>query len=256
MSVTPMTNRELLDPRIHRHLRLRAASGEAPHFIQIVVSEFAEAAASCPIVLTKDAATGNFYAAALLGFKEGESFLETITARGGFKPLNLQRDGFFIAGEHIAIDRHHPRFSETEGEPLFDEAGQPGVHLRQIQRVLGQLQAGMEMTRVFIQALVRLRLIEPIDISLEFYGAERMTVRGLYTVSLDAMREIDDAATISLFRSGHLQLAYMMHASLKQISILAHLRDRLIRRSERREHATTRHTGLPAFDSVLGSSAR
>ena len=41
-----------------------------------------------------------------------------------------------------------------------------------------------------------------------------------------AFARIDDAAALRLFRSGHLQLAYTMSASLKQMSLLAHLRNR------------------------------
>jgi hypothetical protein len=221
-----MTQVELLNPQSHRHLRFRLTSDATPHFVQIVASEFVEAAASCPIVLTKDAATGDFYAGALFGFKPGESFLQHVMDRGGFKPLSLQRDGFFISGEHIAIDRGNPRFNEAEGEPLFDGAHQPSARLRQIQRVLGQLQAGIEATDAYIRALVELSLVEPIDISLTFDGGERLTLQGLYTVSLDSIREMDDAAAIRLFRSDYLQLAYTMNASLKQIPLLAHLRNR------------------------------
>jgi SapC len=223
-----MTNLELLDAQNHRHLRMRSNGATVPHFVQIIAGEFATAAASCPVLFSKDASTGSFYAGAMFGFKPGESFLQDVINRGGFSPLHLQRDGFFISGEHIAIDRDNPRFSETDGEPLFDEALRPSVRLRQIQRVLGQLQAEIETTNGFIQTLVDLRLIEPIDVSVSFDGGEVMTLRGLYTVSLDAMREIDDAAAIRLFRSGHLQLAYIMSASLKQIALLAHLRNRRI----------------------------
>jgi hypothetical protein len=49
-------------------------------------------------------------------------------------------------------------------------------------------------------------------------------------VSLDAIRELDDASTLRLFRSGHLQLAYTMNASLKQIPVLARLRNEVVRR--------------------------
>ena len=44
-------------------------------------------------------------------------------------------------------------------------------------------------------------------------------------MSLDALRDIDDAAALRLFRAGHLQLAYTMSASLQQIQILAQLRN-------------------------------
>jgi len=220
-----MTHLELLDPQKHRRLRLRARGDAAPHFVQIVTGEFAAAAASCPILFTKEAATGNLFAGAMFGLKPGESFLQDALNRGGFDPLNLQRDGFFISGEHIVIDRHNARFSETEGEPLFDEAQQPSAPLRQIQLALGQLQAGIEATNVYIRTLLGLNLVEPIDISLDFAGGERLALQGLYTVSLDRIGDMDDAAAIRLFRSGHLQLAYLMSASLKQLPILARLRN-------------------------------
>jgi hypothetical protein len=87
------------------------------------------------------------------------------------------RDGFFIAGEHIAIDRNNSRFSETEGEPLFDAAHEPSPQLRRIQRVLSQLHAGIEATNVFISALLDSELIEPIDIAVGSDGGERISSR-------------------------------------------------------------------------------
>jgi hypothetical protein len=217
---------ELLDPRRHGHLRLRAGDAQMPHFVQIVAAEFAAATTCCPIFFTKEPTTGNFYAGAMFGFGPGENLLGSIEERGGFNPLMLQREGFFISDQHIAIDREHGRFSDSEGEPLFDAAEQPGDALRAIQRTLGEIHHGLEQTRAFIAALSDLKLIESIDISLNFDGAERLTLQGLYTVSLDRLRDLDDASVVRLFRAGHLQLAYTMSASLKQVARLARLRNR------------------------------
>jgi hypothetical protein len=225
-------NLELLSPESHRHLRLRPSAGERPHFVQIVAGEFARAAASCPVLFTKEAATGKFFAGAMFAFKPGESFLQEQSGRSDFQPLSLQREGFFISGEQIAIDRTHPRFSDTEGEPLFEGGSHPGVALRRIQRTLGQLKAGLDMTDRFIHALAELKLIESIDVSLDFdTGGERLTLQGLYTVSLDGLRSLDDAAALRLLRAGYLQLAYTMSTSLEQLPVLARLRDQAIRRT-------------------------
>jgi len=222
---------ELLDPRTHNHLRLRAAAAEPPHFVQIVAGEFAAAAACCPILFTKETASGDFFAGAMFGFKPGENLLGPVEEGGGFNPLMLQREGFFISEQNIAIDREHARFSETEGEPLFDGAQQPGDGLRAIQRTLGSIHQGIEQTRAFIAALLELKLIESIDIALSFDGGERLTLQGLYTVSLDRLRDVDDAAALRLFRAGHMQLAYTMAGSLKQVPRLARLRNQRARRS-------------------------
>jgi SapC protein len=216
---------EILNPTDHARLRLRLSSEAAPHFVQIAISEFAAAAVACPILITKDATTGEFYAGAMLGFKPGEPLRQTAAERGGFEPLNLVRDGFFISGEKIAIDRDNPRFSETVGEPFFDDEQQPSVRLRRIQRALLELNEGLEKTKHFIQALVAHKALEPIDISLQFDDGERLRLQGLYTVSLDGLRALPDSEVVTLFRSGYLQFAYTMNVSLNQIAVLAHLRN-------------------------------
>jgi hypothetical protein len=177
-------------------------------------------------MLAKNPENGRFYAAALFGFKPGENLLaDDPGASRAFRPLDVERQAFFTSGENIAIDVEHPRISESEGAPLFDEDGEPADDLRGIQRALGLLVAGNEQTESFIQQLVDLRLVEPIDISLNFDDGEKLHLDGLYTVSLDAIAELDDDAVLSLFRNGYLQLAYTMAGSLKQIPVLAHRRN-------------------------------
>jgi hypothetical protein len=223
---TVMASHELLNPQDHGRLRLLPRKHWEPHFIEIVPAEFVAASIACPILFSKDPATGAFYAGAVLGLKPGEGALKSIEERGGFEPLNLQRDGFFISGERIAIDRSNPKFSELEGEPLFDEAQQPSTSLRQVQRVLGQLHDGVKQTAALVRDLMNLKLLEPIDVSLSFDDGERLKLEGLYTVSWDSLRELEDVHVLRLFRSGHLQLAYTIAGSLNQLAVLAHLRNR------------------------------
>ncbi len=221
-----MPKYEPLNPHAHRHLRLRPRTSTDPHFAQIVASEFPAAAVSSPILLTKDPEKGSFYAGALFGFKPAEPALKSASERGGFVPLTLEREGFFTSGENIVIDLDSPRFSDSEGEPLFDESQQPSPRLRQMQRLLGELHKGLDATAAFIQALVELRIVEPIDVSLRFDDGEKISLQGLYTVSLDSLHALDDAQALRLFRAGYLQLAYIMAGSLNQIGVLAQLRNK------------------------------
>jgi hypothetical protein len=224
--MTTMASHELLSPQDHAQLRLLPRRNVEPYFVEIVPSEFLAAAIACPILFSKDPGTGAFYAGAVLGLKPGEGALKSIEERGGFEPLHLQRDGFFISGDRIALERANPRFSETEGELLFDEAQQPSTSLRQVQRVLGHLHEGAKQTAALVRDLMNLKLLEPIDVSLSFDDGERLKLDGLYTVSRDSLRELDDVHVLRLFRSGHLQLAYTIAGSLNQLATLAHLRNR------------------------------
>lgn len=223
-----MSRFELLSPKQHAGLKLKSDSEKTPHFTPVVTSEFFMAAASCPIMLTKEVETGNFYAGVVLSLKPGEPPLKTIEERGGFNPLSLQCNGFYISDDHIVIDRDNSRFSESEGNLLFTESSQPADNLRQIQSALGKYHAGINATQTFIQALSELKLIEPIEMSLSFDNGERLTLQGLYTVSLDGLRDMGDAATLSLYRAGHLELAHILAASRQQFNVLAHLRNRQI----------------------------
>jgi hypothetical protein len=221
------TDLELLNAQHHAGLRLGDPPAGSPHFVQVVASEFVAAAAVCPIFLTKNAETGKFYAGAMFGFEPGENLLSRDGACSPlFRPLDLERLGFFIAADGaIAIDPAHARFAAPQGAPLFEADGQPSPALRRIQHALAQLHVGVPATDDFIRTLVEARLVEPVDVDLSFDDGRSLSLTGLYTVSLDALGELDDAAVLDLFRRGYLHLIYAMSGSLRQVSSLAKLRN-------------------------------
>jgi hypothetical protein len=215
---------ELLTANQHQHLRL-IIDCDTPHFAPIVVSEFSEAASSSPIMLAKDPETGDFFSGVVLSMKPGEPTLKSVQERGGFNPLSLQCRGFYISDQHIVIDKDNPRFSSTEGEPLFTATLQPADYLRNVQNALGKLHAGQESTQAFIKAMMSARLIEPVDLTFDFDKGERLFLKNLYTISVDSLNQLDDAKVVEFFRSGYLQLAYLVAGSLKQFNSLAYLRN-------------------------------
>jgi len=218
---------ELLNGRDHGRVVARPPHLGDRHFVQIVAAEFAAAAAQCPVVLSKNPENGEFYAGAILGFKAGENLLrDSDSWAAGFQPLDIVREGFFVIDDQVAIDVDHPRF--TAGDPLFENDGTPAERLREVQLALGRFKEGLAETEAFIKRLVALRLVEPIDIALRFDDGERISLAGIYTVSLDALRELDDADALALFRNGWLQLAYAMIGSLKQVGVLAARRNRAL----------------------------
>lgn len=220
-----MVDVELVDSGVHATVRMRQAGAGLGGLVRIVLAEFATAAAACPLLFSKHAETGAFYAGALLGFKESENLTLSPDGEAAFRPLEAAREGFFAVEDKIALDPAHPRFQSTGGDPLFDGQGQPTAPLKAVQQALGGLMGSAGATDQFIAALLAHRLIEPIDISLSFDDGERLRLEGLYTVSLDAIGELDDGAALALFRAGHLQFAYMMVASLQHIPLMARRRN-------------------------------
>lgn len=219
-----MARFELLSADQHHDLRL-ITQGETPQFAPLICGEFAEAACSLPIMFTKNAETGEFFTGVVLSMKSGEPAVKNLAQRGGFVPLAIQCHGFYISDQQIVIDRDNSRFSTTQGESLFTASRQPDEHLRKVQHALGKLHMGQEKTRAFVNAMVESQLIEPVDLNFSFDGGERLSLKGLYSISLDSLHQLDDARAIAFFRSGYLHLAYLVAGSLKQFSSLAHMRN-------------------------------
>jgi hypothetical protein len=222
-----LANFELLNFNQHQQLGLLADS-RLPHFTSIIISEFADAASACPILLTKNPDTGDFFPGVVLSMKPEEDVIKSFAERGGFTPLSLQCQGFYISDQHIVIDRDHARFSNTEGDKLFTASQQPADCLRKVQQALGKLHAGQEPTTAFIKAMTENQLIEPVDLNFGFDNGERISLKSLYTISMDSLHQLDDARALEFFRSGYLQLAYLIAASLKQFNSLAHMRNQAI----------------------------
>lgn len=205
----------------HASLRVSQSPDATRHFAQIVAEEFIAAAQDYPIFFTKHLETGAFYAGVVLGLKPGESLGCVAGRLSGYRPADLERQGFYLVEDRIVLDRDHPVFDGSDGERLFDEGGGPGAALRRVQRALGTLQTGLPATDSAIQRLLHHKLLEPIDIDLRFDDGSRIRLDGLYTVSLDRLHALPDAAVLDLFRQGDLQLAYAQASSIGHVRRLA-----------------------------------
>jgi hypothetical protein len=219
-----MPNIAVLNNEAHRTLRVQAGAaaryGDNQRFVPVIVGEFPHLAVYYPILLTKDQDTGAFFIGAMLGFDEGENLFLDARGMETYRPLNLQRGPFFTAGNEVAIDLDNPRINEG-GKPLFTETGEPTQYLQGIMALFRDLKPGLDVTKTFVQTLVNLKLIEPIDIDLAFDDGSRRNLTGLYTINQNALRALSDAVVLDLFRRDYLQAIYLMIASLKQVPVLA-----------------------------------
>jgi hypothetical protein len=221
-----MTNIVVLNSVTHRDVCVQAEAaakfGDNQRFVQVVVAEFPLLVTHYPILFSKDTETGAFICGAMLGIDEGENlFLKEGQGHEAYRPLNLQRVPFFVAGDDLAIDLDHPRIAAHTGQALFNEQGAPTPYLESIKAAFQQLKPGIEMTKRFTETLLRLNLLEPVDIVLGFDDGTKRNLVDLYTVNQDLLRQLPDTSVIELFRRGYLQLIYLLIASLKQIPVLA-----------------------------------
>jgi SapC protein len=222
-----MTQIVPLNKETHRSLivdgRPSAAYGDNRHFVRVIVKEFPQLLVHYPILFSKHPESGELYCGAMLGFIEGENlFLEEWAAdRQFYRPLSFQRGPFYSQGPDIAIDLDDPRVGAEGGKPLFTEQGQPTLYLQSIIWAFQDLNPGVEMTRLFIARLLELKLIEPIDLDLEFDDGTKLQCVGLYTINQEVLSTLPDEVVVELFKRGYLRLIHYMIASLKQVQVLA-----------------------------------
>ena len=220
-----MPNIVALNTQTHRALRVETSAsaryGDSQRFVPVVVGEFPHLVAHYPILFSKDAETGGFYCGAMLGIDEGENlFLTEGKISEAYRPLTLQRGPFYTAGSDIAIDLDHPRVG-ADGQALFEDDGRPSAYLNSVINLFRDLRPGLEQTKGFVDTLLSLKLVEPVDISLAFDDGTKRQLEGLYTIHQERLRKLDDARVVELFRRGYLQAIYLMIASLKQVPVLA-----------------------------------
>jgi hypothetical protein len=179
----------------------------------------------CPLFFSKDAETGAFYCGAMLGFDEGENLFLDENGYHGHRPLSLQRLPFYTAGDNLAIDLDHPRVGQAEGVEVFDADGRPTAYLESIIASFRQLHPGQEQARLFIDTLLRLDLIEAVDLDIAFDDGAHHHIQGLYTIARDRLEGLGDADALDLFRRGYLLLIHAMVISQKQLPALIERRN-------------------------------
>lgn len=224
-----MADMELLDSARHAALRVSTAPDATRHFVQLVAEEFITASLHYPIVFTRHPETGDLYPGALMGLVPDENLcLNADRTLAGYRAADLERQGFYVSGENIAIDPGHPALRQPGGEPVFDADGAPTPMLQRVQAALRRLHKGLPETERFVAALLAHKLVEPIDLSFRFDNGESLQLDSLYTISLDALHALPDDVALSLFRSGDMQLIYAQTNSVRHIPTLARRRnDRL-----------------------------
>ncbi|MBS0417000.1 MAG: SapC family protein [Proteobacteria bacterium] len=221
-----MTQIVPLNRETHRDLKVdgrsSAAYGDNRRFVQVIVKEFGQLLVHYPILFSKDAQTGQFYCGAVLGFDEGENlFLHEWQDPEFYRPLMLQRGPFFAQGPDVAIDLDDPRVGAEDGKSLFTDQGKPTRYLQSIIWAFQDLEAGVQMTKLFIARLLELKLIEPVDVEVELSDGSIRRCVGLYTIDQEMLLRLGNEAVVELYRRGYLRLIHYMIASQKQVAILA-----------------------------------
>ena len=238
-----MARHALLNNIAHKDLRVitryGAEFGDNVGTMMVVPTEFADVQREYPIFFRKDATTGEFSSFALLGFSKDENlFLEGGAWKAAYVPGVIARGPFLIGFQErredsevqreavIHVDLDDPRISSTEGEPIFLPQGGNSRYLDRVAAILNGIRTGLEVSKAMFAAFTAADLIEPVKIEVKFNSEEQYDLLGLHTINQKKLAELDAETLHQLNRSGFLQGAFLVTASLNNVQRLIDMKGR------------------------------
>jgi hypothetical protein len=239
---TPLlySNLTPLDRVAHKNLKLRTDVSVADRVANqnslfLAAVEFVEACKEFPIVFVRvgepDKTTGKQPVAplAVLGLKQGQNlFIKGQEFVANYVPAYLRRYPFAMArldqgSDQLAVcyDADWAGFSQTEGSPLFTEAGEPSEFLLNAKTFLENFENEIERTRLLCEQLMELELLGDMRFDATLPSGEKLAVDGFLAVDEKKLAELPEAKLVELYRNGILSLIEMHRISMTNMNRLA-----------------------------------
>lgn len=229
-----MARYELLNNVAHKDLRVVTrfgeAFGDAVGILPAYPTEYAELVREYPIFFQKDGQTGEYRSVILLGFSRDENlFLQGERWAASYLPGHVAKGPFLIGlqerdvdGETrqeavIRVDRDHPRVSVEEGEAVFLPQGGNSPYLEHVTTVLRGIRDGIDGGKAMYEAFDALGLIQPITLDIKFDEEHGANVTGLLGIDREKLAALDAESLHGLHRSGFLEGAYLVLASMHNV---------------------------------------
>jgi len=218
-----------LDRNTHRRLKLNWPVADwtmAAHLNAVFVpaAEFADVCRDYPIVFVRagEDPQGKMQIApvAVLGLSEKENlYLDGKRWRAAYVPALLRSYPFGIARVDeqrfaLAVDAGWSGLSETEGLPLFTEAGEPTELLQAIHKQLEQIEIEVQRTRAYGTRLHELDLLREMRFDATLPDGNKLGLDGFLTVDEAKLNALPDATLVELQRIGMLGLIHAHWVSL------------------------------------------
>lgn len=215
----------VLDREQHKGLRVRngdarfASNNQA---VPLLVTEFPEACLEYPIVFSKGN-QGQWLALALTGLTaDSNAFVDDKGAwNARYVPASVRRYPFILAeGEgdqlSLAADLSAPQLGQ-EGEPLFDEKGEPTELVRNVMNLLGEFQGQAKLTEAVAQKLEEAQLLIQQNLEVRLGDGRNAVVEGVWIVDENKLRELPDDKILAWFKGGELTAIHAQMLSLRNL---------------------------------------
>ncbi len=208
-----------------------AAVAADQHILRVRVAEVAQAVTSFPVFAARGADTGRWDLFAVTSLEGGKNlFVVDKQWTANYQPNVVRCCPLYLIpaeGEDkpyaVGVDEDSPAIVREGGIALYDDGGQPSVHLTEVTRLLeADLQQELQ-TRHFFERLDSLQLTRQIEVNVGYADGTGQSITDLNTIDEDRLKGLSDADLKSLHESGYLLVIHAMLVSLHQLNSLIRL---------------------------------
>jgi hypothetical protein len=215
----------LLDREQHKALRLQpgdarfAASNQS---VPLVAAEFPQACLEYPIVFSKGQGD-RWLALALTGLTLGSNAF--VNAQGQWNaryvPASVRRYPFILAeGDKqqlsLAADLAAPHLG-AQGEPLFDDKGEPTELARNVMSALADFQQQAANTHELLQQLDEAQVLSQQNLQVRLGDGQQAVVEGVWIVDEAKLRTLPADKVLAWFKTGQLAAIHAQMLSLRNL---------------------------------------
>lgn len=199
------------------------APGEVPPFaralnaIPISYSEFGVVSHDYPIVFTSGDQGKTFAPVAILGMSGGENLFVSggVWAERAYVPAYARRFPFCMARVSLEGVEQKDRlicvekeYVGTEGEPMFDEKGEPLPKWKEIEKLLSEYEKDLERSKEMCEIVSDYGLFEPFTMQATPAKGAPLQLTGMYRVDESKIEHLNSSQLKNLVRKGVLGRIY------------------------------------------------
>jgi hypothetical protein len=201
------------------------------HIASVMVHEFVRAASVYPIVFLEDQSQDEFRPVTLLSLDSGENLFVGSDGKwqSSYVPAIIRRYPFALAkmpeqdNYTVCIDEDSEYVGTEDGQPLFNESGEPTEVIENVKRYLGELQQMEAFTKEFCHFLAENNLFTPLNMRVKA-SDEIKNVTGCYVINEERLNNLSDKKSLDIKAKRYLAPIYAHLTSLSQIERLALLK--------------------------------
>lgn len=201
------------------------------HIASVMVHEFVRAASVYPIVFLEDQEQDEFRPVTLLSLDAGENLFVGKDGKwqASYVPAIIRRYPFALAkmpeqdNYTVCIDEDSEYVGTEDGQPLFNEAGEPTEVIENVKRYLGELQQMEAFTKEFCHFLSENNLFTPLNMRVRALDQIK-NVKGCYVINEERLNNLSDSKFLDIKAKRYLAPIYAHLTSLSQIERLALLK--------------------------------